>query len=227
MTVSSYEPTAKEKEFVKYHERLRDELNRANWHFRICKHLRELGRTYRDEMNVAPAFFKLTMDAHLLATAMRLIKFFDKEKSALTIYGFLSFVKQSLDILSKEALEKRMHSKEGCEIAMRTRTEMTRQIVEEDIERVKQLPINNLKSLRNKALAHIEKAYVLKDINAFEQHPLLTNDIDEVISTLDEMLNRYSVAYEGVSWYKGLSLEYGMQYVVDAIRFKIGEERKQ
>lgn len=228
MTVSNHELTPKEKEFVKYHARLRGELNSANWHFAICKHLQELGKTYLDELNVAPAFFRLTRDAHALAAAMRLNRFFDKGKGHLTVYVFLDFVEQNLDIFSNQAFEERIRGgKTSYEIAMRTHTEITSQIVEQDRQRLDQLPIDKLRKWRNKALAHIQKEYVLEDINVFKQYPLTPAQVDEIINTLHEILNRYSNAYESVTWSKELYLEHGMQEVMEAIRFKIGEKSKR
>ncbi|MBA7569001.1 hypothetical protein ES708_10738 [subsurface metagenome] len=48
--------------------------------------------------------------------------------------------------------------------------------------------------------------------------------IEEIIDTLDEILNYYSHAYDSSTWVKGLPLQHGIQYTLDAIRFKLQNE---
>lgn len=227
MTVPDDDHTVKEKEFEKYHDKLRVELNRASWHFAICKHLQELEKTYPDELHMAPAFFRLTLEAHFFTTAMRLSRFFDKPNGHLAIGMFLDFVEENPEIFSNQAFEKRMRGKETYDMAMRKHAEFDSIMIEQDRKRIRQLPIANLRRLRNKELAHIGQDYVLQNVNAFRRHPLTIDGIETIISTLDEILNRYYLAYVDTTWRKDLPLEGGIQEIVDAIRFKLQEERKR
>ena len=231
MTVSNYKPTAKEEEFVKYHERLRDEINIANWHFAIWKYLWNLHKDYIDELNRAPAFFSLTMRAHLLATAMRLNKFFDKPEDNISIYEFLNFAEQNLDIFSNQAFEKRNRGDERYDIAVRIHTErtpkITPELVKEHRQKIEKLPKHNLRKWRNKALAHIDKKSVLRGVDILKEYPVKIEQVDEIIDTIHDILNHYSAAYDGITWEKDLVLEPGIQEVMDSIRFKTREERKQ
>lgn len=246
MVSSNYQPTAKEEEFEKYHERLRSELNNANWHFRIWKYLREIEKDYLPELNQAPAFFNLTMDAHLLETIMRLNRFFDKDrrKRPLTIWEFLKFVEQNIGIFSEQAFEKRLRGKERYIVALSPQAEamarianeratfqrnkVTYQKVEQDRQKVEKLPKENLRKWRNKALAHIQKDYVLANISVFKRYPVKPQQIDQIIDTLDDVLNDYCVAYDSSTWAKELpGLETRIQAIMDAIRFKMQKGRKR
>lgn len=227
MTASSYKPTAKEEEFVKYHERIRDELNTAKWHFEIWKYLRNLIEDYHFELNQAPAFFGLTIRSHLFETVMRLNRLFDRGGDIVSIYEFLDFVEQNLDVFSNEAFEKRMRGKETFEISMREHVEIAPQKVEWDRQRIETLPLPNLRTWRNKALAHIDKKHVLEDIDVFERYPVKVEQIDEIIDTVHDVLNDYCCAYDDSTWSSHLPLTNGIQYVVDSIRFRIEEERKR
>jgi len=207
MEAPNYQPTIKEKEFEKYHEKLRNELNIANWHFTICKYLKNIGKDYLRELNQAPAFFSLTKNAHLLETIMRINRFFDKDrrKRPLTIWEFLDFVQQNLDMFSSEAFEKRVRDRGRYdEIAMRRRIEITCQKVVQDRQKLQRLPIHNLRKWRNRALAHTQKKDVLQNIDVFKEYPVEPQQIDEIIDTLHDVLNDYSAAYDASSRFKGL-----------------------
>ncbi len=54
-----------EEEFSRYHEKLRSELNIVNWHFTVLKYIKEIQNDYLKELNQAPAFWGLTINAHL------------------------------------------------------------------------------------------------------------------------------------------------------------------
>ena len=68
-----------EEEFSRYHEKLRSELNIVNWHFTILKYIKEIQSNYLKKLNQAPAFWGLTINAHLYAALMCLNRFFDKK----------------------------------------------------------------------------------------------------------------------------------------------------
>jgi hypothetical protein len=228
MNVSDDVSTNAEETFVKYHQELRGELNNANWHFTIWKYLQELRGTYHKELNQAPAFFGLTMYAHLLAALVRINKFFDKNEQHLSIRKFLDFIEQNLDIFSNKAFEARMRSKGRYEsYIIKGHSEITHQKVEEDRKKVDDLPVAHIRRWRNTILVHIEEGRVLRGIDIMKKYPVKQRQVDDIINTLDDMLNDYSVAYDDYTWVKGLPIEYGIKTVVDAIRFQITETRRQ
>ncbi|MFC2017383.1 hypothetical protein ACFLUD_03105, partial [Chloroflexota bacterium] len=67
----------------------------------------------------------------------------------------------------------------------------------------------------------IDRASIKEDINFTEKHPIKTRHITEIIETLHKMLNEYCLAFDFSTWSKDLTIEYGIQYVLDAIRFKL------
>lgn len=228
MNVSNDVSTNIEETFVKYHQELRDELNNANWHFTIWKYLQELTGTHRKEMNQAPSFFTLTMHAHLLAALVRINKFFDKWEKHLSIRKFLDFIEQNLDIFTNEAFEARMRSEDRYDShIVKEHREITLQKVEEDRKKINDLPVKPIRRWRNAVLVHIEEERVLQSIDIMKKYPVKQSQIDDIINTLDNMLNEYLVAYNASSWAKDLAVKDGMKAVVDAIRFKLTETRRQ
>ena len=227
MNAPNYASNNEETTFVKYHKALRDTLNKADMHFTICKYLRELRSTHLDELNVAPAFFGLTIEAHLLAALMNLNKFFDKREQHLSIRNFLDFIEQNLNIFSSEAFQARMRSKGRYEsYIIKEHSEITLQKVEEDRRKVENLPAGSIRKWRTEILAHIGVQTVLQDVDIRKEYRVETEHIDYIIGELHDMLNDYSLAYESSQWVKGLPIKYGIKAVVDAIRFQITETRR-
>lgn len=211
-----------EEQFLKYHEKLRSELNKAYSHYEICKYIRGLGKDYLAELNEARTFFSLTADAHLFATVMSINRFIDKSKKSLKMDVFFKFVEGNLDIFSDVDFENRLR-REGRydEHWVREHVPVTSDMVRQDRKRLHDLPIDNIREWRHKMLAHIEEEYVLKNVNVMQESPVKVEEIDRIIGTLDQILNRYLVAYDGSGWDIGLPpTEHQIRYIVDAIRFR-------
>lgn len=227
MNVSNDVSTNAGETFIKYHQELRGELNNANWHFTIWKYLQELRGNYHKELNQAPSFFGLTMYAHLLAALVRINEFFDRDEEHLSIRKFLDFIKQNLDIFSNEAFEARLRSEDRYEsYIVKEHNEMTLQKVEEDRKKVDDLPVAHIRHWRNTILVHIEEGRVLRGIDIMKKYPVRQRQVDDIINTLDKMLNEYLVAYDYSSWAKDLAVKDEIKSVVDAIRFKLTETRR-
>lgn len=228
MNVSNDVSLNAEEAFEKYHQELRGELNNANWHFTIWKYLQELIGTYHKELNQAPSFFGLTMHAHLLAALVRINKFFDKNEKHLSIRKFLDFIEQNLNIFSNKAFEARMRNIGKYEsYIIKEHSEITLQKVEGDRKRVDDLPVSYIRKWRNTTLVHIEAERVLRSIDIMKKYPVMQRQIDDIINTLDDILNEYLVAYDASTWAKDLPIKYEIKGVVDAIRFKLTETRRQ
>ena len=228
MNVSNNVSTNAEETFAKYHQELRGELNNANWHFTIWKYLQELRGTYHKELNQAPSFFGLTMQAHLLAALVRINKFFDKNEKHLSIRKFLDFIEQNLDMFSNKAFEARMRNIGKYEsYVIKEHSEITLQKVEEDRKRVGDLPVSYIRKWRNTVLVHIEAERVLRSIDIMKKYPVVQRQVDDIINTVDDILNEYLVAYDASTWAKDLAVKDGIKSVVDAIRFKLTETRRQ
>lgn len=224
MTNSNQELIFREAEFLKYHDWLRRELNNSNHHFAILKHLRNLKRNYLEEFNIAPTFFGLTMHAHLLETIMRLSRLLDNRTDSISMFGFLNFVEQNRSIFSKKAFSRRMY--DNYDDFVRSYAKLPSRKIAQDRRKLERIPIENLKTWRNKAAAHMDKRLFLQDIDISEKYPLRIKQVDRIIDTLDKMLNDYSLAFKATTWVKDLaSLEFTIQQVMDALRLKNQQDR--
>jgi hypothetical protein len=213
-----------EEEFSRYHDKLRNELNIVNWHFTVLKYIRENQNNYLRELNQSPAFWGLTINAHLFSALTRLNNFFGKKEKEkhLHMYSFLDFVKNNLYIFSKETFERRLRIVNRYdELAANHNCETTKEKVDTDVQKLSNLPISNLKAWRNKILSHIDKDSIAQNVDITKQYPVKIKQIDEIINTLHDMLNEYLLAFDFSTHSKDLTLEYGIQYILDALRFKL------
>lgn len=215
-----------EERFLKYHNKLREELNWAHTHHEICKTLRKHTSDYLNEMNAAPLFFSLTIDAHLFTTIMSINKLIDEHSSSsLKMTKFFKFIEDNFSIFSDESYVKHLrakgHDDEDCGHWLKIRTRITHDTIVEDRQVIKNIPIENLKDWRDKKLAHIDEVYVLTDTKVSQKSPITSADMDKIINTLHGILNRYLLAYDGSGWELGLPAGVSDQivYILDSIRF--------
>lgn len=198
--MSSHSVTPEE-QFVIYQDKLRGEVNTAYTHYEIAKSLREFRHTRPSEYSEAITFFQVTTNANLFATVMTISRFIDQRNDCLQLRSFFELVRNNLGLFSTPAFKKRLADKgmseEDIEHWAQLHVEITAQMVDEDEAKVKSVPINHLISWRHKKLAHIDKIRVLKNIDVMKANPVTVKEIDDILTTLDEILNRYRIAYDG------------------------------
>jgi hypothetical protein len=221
--MSNYILTTEEK-FIKYHDKLRDELNKAYTHYEICKSLRDFRTSHYEEFINALTFFNFTIDANLFATVMSINRFIDKRKESLKLDIFFKFVEDNLNMFSDEAYEKRLRNKgmddEDCGHWMKKHIKITPETIRQDRQKVENLPIHNLKIWRDKKLAHINKNFILIDIDVMQDSPVTISEIDQILDTLHEILNRYLISYNGTEWAIGLpTVKPQIEYIINSIKF--------
>jgi hypothetical protein len=215
--------TGKEEEFIRLNHILRGELNNANWHFITWKCLWNSIESYSDEMNVAHTFFTLSMRGHLLETLLRLNKLFEKGEDRITnISYFLDFAEKNMDIFAAPAADSRKRNEE--EIILKKQVEevkpsqITQDVIKEHRRKVKELPVKDLKKLEDAISLYVDRKVAKKNISVFDECPVDIEEIDHTIDTLHEILNVYSVAYDGQSWDKDLVFTHGIKNMLDAIK---------
>lgn len=213
-----------EEEFSRYHEKLRNELNMIYWHFRLLEYIKEIQSDYQEELKQLPLFFGLTINAHIVYVLTRINNFFGKKEKEkhLHMYSFLDFVEKNLCIFSNQAFERRLRAKNRYDgLAAGFNSEITKEKVELGRQKLGNLPISSLKAWRNKMLSHIDKNDIAKNVDIAKRHPIRMNHLSKIINTLHEMLNEYYLSYDFSTWSKDLVFEHEIEYILDAIRFKL------
>lgn len=210
--------------FLTYYDKLRDELNTAYTYYEISKALREIKSTRRAEFSEALIFLSLTLNATLFSTVMSINRFIDSHRDSLHLDVFFEFIRNNLNLFSATAYKKRLLDKgmdsEDCEHWVKLHTDITAEMVTQDKAKIESLPVHNLKVWRNKKLAHIERSLVTKNVNIMKVNPVTIQEIDKILITLHEILDRYRLAYDGVQWILGLPpAKPQIEYVMDAISY--------
>jgi hypothetical protein len=139
---------------------------------------------------------------------MSINKFIDTQKDSLYLDVFFKFIRSNLSLFSAAAYKKHLLKNgvdgDDCEHCVKLHKDITVEMVEQDRAKVESLPVKNLKVRRDKKLAHIEKGLVTKSVDIMKKFPVTIKEIDTIIITLHEILDRYRIAYDGVQWVLGL-----------------------
>jgi hypothetical protein len=221
----------KERLFQKYYDRLIVEALHAGAHLNLWERLEKYKATsYIDELNQAPYFYTFTTKAHLENVLVTLSRILDRHEDSLSIWKFLDFAEQNRKIFSTGVFQQRMIQKPDYdEYWVKSHTPITLQEIEDDRERLAKLEqtVKNLDKWRNKVIAHTDRQFLLAGKIVSKEYPLQLQQLQEVIDTLFEILNRYSGAYDSSSYAEGYPGEDDIQFVMDCIRFYIQEQDRQ
>ncbi|MBI4267855.1 MAG: hypothetical protein HY662_03615 [Chloroflexi bacterium] len=213
-----------EEEFKKYHNRLRQELDEADWNFQIAKYISDMTNEYRRELNQAPAFWNLTIKAHLFTSLIHLNNLFGKKEKEKFLHmdNFLDFVRNNLSIFEHKHFKRRLKvAGRYNELAAGFISIVNAEKVKQDTEKLGKLPISSLKAWRNKVLSHIDRDFVKAGTNIPAKHPIKTKHVQEIIDALDKMLNEYELAFDFSTWSRRLPIGDDIKNILDAIKYKL------
>ena len=209
--------TEAEKRFVAYHKRLRAELNEAYWHFCVYTALEDALAEHAGAMERAPVFFLLTLRAHRLQALVPLSKLLDNSAGTTGVLQLLRHCEKNPVMLLPDRVRKRMKGHEAGYSPEGVDEHTVVDWVQQDRKKLWDLPIGNINLLRDKALVHLDK----KTLEQNEMPTSLPNrpDVEKCFRTLDDMLNRYSLAFDGQRWTMQVeSGRLGKETVVGALR---------
>jgi hypothetical protein len=95
-----------EQKFDEYREHLHHEASRLASYIQIYRRLHERMADRLNEINIAPAFFQITIDALLSGIVMWTHKFFD-ENGERGLFNFLTYIEYNRDALTLSELQRR------------------------------------------------------------------------------------------------------------------------
>jgi len=208
--------TKSEIEFELYREGLLKEGQRLASYVRLYRRLHERKADRLDEMNLAPAFFTIVIDALSSALVIWVEKLFSK-KSERGLVNFLEVCKNNIDIFDSKELHRRRNFPDGHWALCKQ--PITIQIIQEDREKVEKLEsFGSFKLRRDKFCAHFDKEYFLDRERLSEDAPLRWLDLEEPLKIMNEIIDRYSAAYDSNSFSLLLSNVNDVDYLLDFLR---------
>jgi hypothetical protein len=188
--------TDAELKFEEYREYLRQEAIRLVSYIRLYRRLHELRSERLSEMNIAPAFFQVVIDALFSVIVIWVDKMFS-EKSERGMWNFLTFCENNCNILEIKELQRRRNYADNHWM-LRDQEPITFQTIQKDKKRISKLEsLPSFKLRRDKFHAHFDKEYFFDRKKLSEDAPLKWSDLEEIVKTMAEIINNYSIAYDG------------------------------
>jgi len=250
--MSSNKDNFNEEEFKKIFDALSEDLINAGYHFRLYQNLEKSMGKYERERKQCPAFWELTIKAHLEISFLYLCRAYDTsnnegEKKALSLKELINLIRKNTDLFRPEDLERRFKSRVEShsfpDILLPVLNEQLKQDLQnqtlpdkldEDLKFVyksdksgENFLVKNLTKARSNFIAHRNIGQTLND----SLDPLTTEGVEELIEKGLEICNRYRAYFDGSNQlphlggeddYKGI-LKY-IRIGLKAIDFKNGIE---
>jgi hypothetical protein len=183
-----------EKKFEEYRRYLTYEATCLVSFINVFRRLYERRVDRLEEINIAPAFFQVTINALLSAIILWADKLFDT-KGKRGIFNFLMFIEHNRNILAIEQLKRRKNYPEGH--WMLNRDPITPETINGDRRDIQRLGcLQSLRTLRDKFYAHFDKEYFFDRERMANEAPTW-GDFEKVIAVISVVINRYSAAYDG------------------------------
>lgn len=199
--LENYNYNTNELFFLDLLKRLTNEIININSNFKLYRHLIKRLEDRLDAMEYAPSFFNSVMEALFTDVIMGLSKLFEsKERSYGNIYTFLQFIEDNRSTFSLPRRLEREQNIGGLEdyiresflVEIEDKLAGNFKSLEEQTKRIK-----ILMHWRDKYYAHNDKTYFLKPDLITTEMPLLYEDIEVLIDTATQILNDYSIRFDG------------------------------
>ena len=183
--------------FEVYLRKLFHELTVLDTKFEIYRGINSHRTDRLEELNIAPAFFGIVLNSLVSDIIISLAKFYEnydgRKRSDRNINRFLNFIESNTDIFPTDPEAKKMYNFNYT---------INEELINEhraEIENIKGI-LDNLFQWRDKYFAHFDKKYFLNDKALVEDYPLNYEDIRYLIDLGAKILNKYSVAYNGMHY---------------------------
>jgi hypothetical protein len=186
-----------ETHFRVYRESLRRELMRLAAYSRVYQRLFERKVDRLAELELASAFFVTTADALFFGIINAVDKLFDK-KGKRGIFNFLMFAEHHPELFDPKELKRRGNYPDE-HFSLRDIETITFQNIEADRQRIAGFkPLANFKLWRDKYQAHFDKKYFFDIAKLQKDAPLDAPAVEQAVKLGEEILNRYSIAFDGL-----------------------------
>jgi hypothetical protein len=148
-------------------------------------------------MNLAFGFFGVVFNA-LFSCLILWVNNLLEPRGERSFFNFLAFAENNLEVFALSRLQERRGYPDGHWM-LQQYDPITFESIKSDrnkLKRIKSLP--HFRTRRDKFHAHFDKDYAFDKKKIASDAPLNWSDLDEVVTVLGDILNRYSAAYDGV-----------------------------
>ncbi|HDX9630597.1 TPA: hypothetical protein ROY30_004322 [Bacillus cereus] len=158
--------------------------------FQLWRHIQKHRNEHLDELNIAPAFFTLTLQSLFNDVIITLAKLYEHGRTTANLNKLINIadVNRALFDYKENAADSLMITKKEIE--------NHKKIIEEKKE-----CLNNLFIWRDKVYAHNDMKYFFDKGQLPKDAALTMKHIDELIEKAWGIVNFYSLALEGKAWH--------------------------
>ena len=209
--------------FESWRSALAERLDHADANLKAWLAIEGYRQEHVAELNIAPAFWSLTMRAHLHAGLLDLATLVDRNRQSISIYRLLDYVEEYQELFSDRAYENRLRTQsihgKRLEEMVRDRRRVTEEKICEDRTAIADFDkdIKNLRGGRNKVLAHVDEEFLRKGKSVDQVYPLLRTRTFAALTTFGDIFNFYSDAYDSSTYDIGVPFESSLQTMISAL----------
>lgn len=215
-----YKLTDEETRFKVYLESLEREFHNAYYHFVIYNQLEIFRGEYQNELREASEFWGLTQRAHFFDVIMRLNKICDDDMETINIHMLLDYAEQHLHLFAEESFARRKGYSRDQSLP-----KINKRLLSEQRQKYITFSSTNLRKLRNRVLAHIDKGVIINDIWPFQKWAVDSTQIKTIIDQINETLNLLSLSFDSSKYINNSThLEQSMSNTMDLIRIGLKEK---
>ncbi|MES5896739.1 hypothetical protein [Bacillus cereus group sp. RP43] len=158
--------------------------------FQLWKHIQKHRNEHLDELNIAPAFFTLTLHSVFNDVIITLAKLYEHGKQTANLNKLINIADANRALFD--------YKEHAIDPLMITNKEIEnhKKIIEE-----KEESLNNLFMWRDKVYAHNDMKYFFDKEQLPKDAELTMQHIEELIEKAWEIVNFYSLALEGKAWH--------------------------
>ena len=205
-----------------------EEYRSAYNHFEIWATLDAYRDDHLNELNMATAFWGLTMQAHTRIALIHMYHLVEENNQVVSIPVLWEWIEKNLALFSVEPFAARL-KKKYPQISLDEQNECTegqkqRQITLAKKNEHRKAPeesaqtIDHLKVWRDKVLAHVDKDFLKHRKELDEKYPLSIDQVRNLLKTLGEILNVYSLAYYSSSYAWDIPYKSGFDLTMKALK---------
>lgn len=186
-------------QFSEYRQYLREEVLRFRGFVAVYLRIQQRKTDHLVALNLAPAFFQVVESALFSSIVLWADKLFD-ENGDRGLFNFLTFVEYNRKWLTTKELQVRRGFPDGHWM-LRDRTEITVGTINSHRSRIRALEgLPSIRLRRDKFHAHFDKQYFFDRIKISAEAPLRSEDLEAAGSLMGEIINDYSVDFDGKTY---------------------------
>lgn len=213
--------------FEQYRQALYEESLRLISTIRLYVHVNRKLSDRAEEFSIANTFFTYVLSSFFTTIVVWTDKLLNPRRNNERNYlNFLSMIENNRQYFSTENY--RLRRNLPLEFwSVKQHVPITYEMIKEHRIRIENLNFMKFIALRrDKFHAHFDKEYFTQKEKLSDDAPIKWSDLDEVIKLIDEVFNRYSVAFDGGGWSFDVVNLYDIDGVVEILH-KHNKQLKQ